>query len=51
MKYEDLERKLLSIVDPQEDCLRFYRMREPTDLNMKEYGKFKATDFDGPLVV
>lgn len=51
MKFEALERSLLSVIDPAEDCLRFYRLHEPVDLNVKEYGKFKAVDFDGPLVV
>lgn len=49
--YEALERKLLSIIDTTEDCLRFYRMTEPVAMHVKEYGKFKAVDFDGPLVV
>lgn len=51
MKYEELERKLLSIIDLGEDCLRFYRLHEPVALHVKEYGKFKAVDFDGPLVI
>lgn len=51
MKLEELERKLLSIIDIREDCLRFYRLTEPVDLHIKEHGKFKAVDFDGPLVV
>ncbi|MGQ0701262.1 MAG: CRISPR-associated endonuclease Cas2 [Panacagrimonas sp.] len=51
MKFEELERKLLSIVDVAEDCLRFYRLTEPVELHVKEHGKFKAVDFDGPLVV
>lgn len=51
MKFEDLERKLLAIIDVTEDCLRFYRLHEPVALNVKEHGKFKAVDFDGPLVI
>lgn len=51
MKCEELERKLLSIIDVAEDCLRFYRLTEPVELHVKEHGKFKAVDFDGPLVV
>lgn len=51
MQFEALERKLLDIIDADEDCLRFYRLTEPVDLHVKEHGKFKAVDFDGPLVI
>lgn len=51
MQYEALERELLQEVDFKEDCLRFYRLTEPVDLHVKEYGKFEAVDFDGPLVL
>jgi CRISPR-associated protein Cas2 len=51
MQLEALERRLLEIINAQEDCLRFYRLTEPVDLHVKEFGKFKAVDFDGPLVI
>jgi CRISPR-associated protein Cas2 len=51
MLFEELERKLLDIIDLGEDCLRFYRLTEPTKLHVKEYGVFRATDFDSPLVI
>jgi CRISPR-associated protein Cas2 len=51
MQYEEFERKVLEEVDQLEDCLRIYRLTEPTSQFVKEYGKFRATDFDGPLVV
>lgn len=51
MQFEALERKLLDIIDADEDCLRFYRLTEPVDLHVKEHGRFKAVDFDGPLVI
>lgn len=51
MQFEELERRLLDIIDPSQDCLRFYRLTEPVDLYVKEFGKFEAVDFDGPLVV
>lgn len=50
-QWEDLERRLLDIIDPAQDCLRFYRLTEPVDLHVKEFGKFQAIDFDGPLVI
>ncbi|MDZ4350263.1 MAG: CRISPR-associated endonuclease Cas2 [Xanthomonadaceae bacterium] len=51
MRYEALERSLLDIIDDTKDCLRFYRLTEPVELHIKEYGKFEAIDFDGPLVI
>ncbi|EQD57546.1 CRISPR-associated Cas2 family protein, partial [mine drainage metagenome] len=51
MQYEALERELLAEIDPEQDNLRFYRITEPTELRVKEYGRFRATDFEGPLVV
>lgn len=51
LQYEELERRLLAEIDEQEDNLRFYRLTEPVDLHIKEYGSFKAVDFDGPLLV
>ncbi len=51
MQMEELERRLLGEIDEQEDCLRLYRLTEPVSLRVKEYGRFRAMDFDGPLVV
>ncbi|HEY3326802.1 MAG TPA: CRISPR-associated endonuclease Cas2 [Novimethylophilus sp.] len=51
MQYEDLERRLLAEINDKEDNLRLYRLTEPVDLHVKEYGNFRAVDFDAPLVV
>jgi len=51
MQYEELERRLLSEIDEQEDNLRLYRLTEPVELHVKEYGNFKAIDFEGPLTI
>jgi CRISPR-associated protein Cas2 len=50
-QFEDMERRLLAEIKVNEDCLRFYRLTEPINLHMREYGKFKAVDFDAPLVI
>jgi CRISPR-associated protein Cas2 len=50
-RYEELERELLNEIDAEEDSLRLYRLSEPLEKNVKEYGKFRAMDFEGPLVV
>jgi CRISPR-associated protein Cas2 len=48
---ESLERKLLAQIDQELDCLRLYRMADTRGSEVREYGKFKATDFDEPLVL
>lgn len=49
--YEFLEKRLLDEIDSSEDNLRLYRLNEPIESHIKEFGQFRATDFDGPLVV
>jgi len=49
--YEILEQRLLDEIDVKEDNLRLYRLNEPLDEHIKEFGKFRAMDFDSPLVV
>ena len=49
--YELLEQSLLDEIDETEDNLRLYRLTEPIEKNIKEYGCFKAVDFESPLVV
>lgn len=49
--YELLEKRLLDEIDPEEDNLRLYRLNEPLEEHVKEFGKFRAVNFDGPLVV
>jgi CRISPR-associated protein Cas2 len=49
--YVELEHRLLSEIDAAEDNLRLYRLTEPLDEHVKEFGNFKAVDFDKPLVI
>jgi CRISPR-associated protein Cas2 len=51
MQYEELERRLVEEMDVDEDNLRFYRLTEPTELRVKQYGNFRSTDFAAPLLV
>lgn len=51
MRYEELERHLLAEINDKEDSLRLYRLTEPVELHVKEYGNFRAVDFSGPLVI
>ncbi len=50
-KFEALERKLLAEIDPQQDCLRLYRIPETRGFEVLEHGAFKAIDFDSPLIL
>lgn len=51
MEFEELERRLLAEIDEKKDSLRIYRLTEPTDLHVKEYGNVRAVDFNAPLIV
>lgn len=50
-EFEELERRLLREVDVEQDCLRLYRLPDTRGAEVREYGRFKAVDFDGPLVL
>ena len=49
-RMEALERKLIEIMDLDADCLRLCRMADARGCEVREHGKFKATDFTAPLV-
>jgi CRISPR-associated protein Cas2 len=51
MQFEALERELVAEIDEHEDSLRFYRLTEPAQIRVKQYGIYRSLDFDGPLVV
>ncbi len=50
-QFEELERRLLEEIKLDEDCLRFYRLTEPVELHVREHGKFKAVNYEKPLVI
>ena len=51
MQLEQLERALLAEIDEAQDNLSFYRITESAHLRVKQYGVFRAVDFEGPLVI
>lgn len=51
MRFEDLERRLLEEIKLAEDNLRLYRLVESRGCEVREYGCFRARDFDEPLVL
>ena len=50
-QFETLERRLLAEINPDQDCLRLYRMPQTRGFEVLEHGSFKAVDFDGPLIL
>lgn len=48
---ETLKARLLDTIDEEEDNLRIYRIQEPMDKNVQEFGKFRAKDFEDTLIV
>lgn len=51
MQYEELERRLLAEINLEKDCLRLYRLTEPSELRVKQHGTYRSINFDGPLVI
>ena len=51
MQLDDLERRLLAEINRDQDCLRLYRLPDTKGVEVREHGKFTATDFDDPLVM
>lgn len=47
---EELECRLLAIMDLECDCLRLYRLSDGNGCELREHGRFRAQDFDAPLV-
>lgn len=48
---EELERRLLAEIDLDADCLRLYRLADSKGCEVREHGRFRATDFEDPLVL
>lgn len=51
MQMEELERRLLAEINLDHDCLRLYRLADTRGCEVREHGRFRATDFNAPLVV
>jgi CRISPR-associated protein Cas2 len=50
-QFEAMERSLVAEIKQDEDNLRFYRLAETRGCEVKEYGVFRAVDFDAPMVM
>ena len=51
VQYEQMRHRLLQVISKQEDSLRIYRLMEPKEQYLEEYGIFRAIDFSDPLMV
>lgn len=51
MQMEALERRLLAEIDKDQDSLRLYRLADAKGCEVREHGKFRATDYVAPLVL
>jgi len=51
MQFEQLERTLLAEINENEDNLRFYRITEPVEVRVKQFGTFRSINFEAPLLV
>ncbi len=47
----ELEKLLLDEIREDLDCLRLYRLADGRGCEVREYGKFRAIDFEGTLVL
>ena len=50
IQYEELTRRLLAIMDKDEDSLRVYRLAQPKEQFLRVYGVDTSVDFDEPLI-
>ncbi|MFZ3207984.1 MAG: CRISPR-associated endonuclease Cas2 [Geobacteraceae bacterium] len=51
MKFEELRRKLLGEIDKGQDNLRLYRLTEPRDKHVEEYGQTRTVFFDDEALI
>jgi CRISPR-associated protein Cas2 len=51
MQFEELVRRFLSEISEDEDCLRLYRLADVKGCEVREYGRFRAIDFEKPIVL
>jgi CRISPR-associated protein Cas2 len=50
IQYELMVNQLLACINQKEDSLRIYRIREPKERFVKEYGNKRSIDFNEPLI-
>jgi CRISPR-associated protein Cas2 len=51
MQFEVFRAKMLKIIDPELDSLRFYKLMGGRDRSVEAYGVDKYVDFNEPLIL
>lgn len=51
MQYETFQARLITIINPKTDSIRFYRLRSPREKYVESFGIDDYTDFDDPLII
>lgn len=51
IQYEQLKRGLLTTIKKEEDNLRIYRLTEPRERHVEEFGVSRTLFFEEPLVI
>ena len=51
MQYEMFRARLLKVIEPEQDSIRLYRLRQPREQSVESYGIDRYVDFDDPLIV
>lgn len=51
VQLEDLEARLLKVIDPQKDSLRIYLLPGGREGALRTHGRDRYVDFDAPLVL
>jgi CRISPR-associated protein Cas2 len=51
MQFEVFRAKMLKVIDPQLDSLRFYKLMGGRDRSVEAYGVDKYVDFNEPLIL
>jgi CRISPR-associated protein Cas2 len=50
-QWTSLKARLIGLIDPERDSLRFYQLGSDWRRRVEHVGAKPATDFDGPLIV
>ncbi len=50
-QYEQFKRRLLKVIDPNEDSLRIYRLVGGREHCVETYGRDTYIDYDEPLII
>ncbi len=51
VQYEALRHRLVKVIEPSQDSIRLYKLRQPRDQSVETYGIDRYVDFNDPLVL